>query len=239
MLILTFIPGIVFGKELSEGQTPYPEKMINITFDQNWKTLGFKKNKRTEFSLNNDVLQLKSQQAVAFYHLKLQGLSQISHCPWRMSYKWRVLSATNMTSQKLATGDDRPIAVHIWINDPSHFGWFKGRLARLLSLPTPGYMLSYTWGIVDEWGQTFPNPHLPDRAFIRVLRPKTDINGSWFSESIEVSQDIDAFFGPPVRNKKIYVVISADTEDSHGSAYSEIKELQLHIEQCQPMDVKK
>lgn len=223
------IPAFSFAVTAEEN---LPSKKINIQFDKSWKTLGFKKNKRSEFSVSTDGLSVLSEQAVAFYHYKLPRLSQMSHCNWHLSFQWRVLSANNMTPQKLATKDDRPLAVHLWISDPSQYGWFKGNLARLFSVPAPGYMLSYSWGINEEWGQTFPNPHLTEKAYIQVLRKQSDIGTSWFSEKIEASKDIDTFFNPEQRKKPIYFVISSDTEDSGGNASAEIKDVSLHIEEC-------
>lgn len=205
---------------------------FDIPFDKKWRLMEYKKNKPTKFSIQNNILQIKSHKAVAFYHYNIPFMSNFAHCTWRVLLDWRVLNAKNITTQKTKESDDRPLAIHVWLNDPSQYGWFKGGLASLFSLPTPGDMLTYSWGLNEELGQSFPNPHLPERAHISVLRSENDIGEAWHHESISVSEDISNILGKKVGKKGMYLAISADTEDSLGESYAEVKNIKIVTDQC-------
>ena len=212
--------------------------LIAITFDKKWKILKHGDNKPTLFTHTNGVLRLDSQQSVAFYTYRLPRLSQISHCDWHISFQWRVLEARKLSSQKQKGRDDRPLAIHFWINDASQYGWLKGGLAKLFSIPTPGYMLSYSWGLSSERHQEFDNPHLPEKAYISVLRDETEVGEKWYEEELNISESVRRHFDSSLMDKPIYLVVSADTEDNQGAAKSEIKAIKLWHKECSSPSMK-
>jgi len=224
---------LIGSSAIVKGQESTINPAIAITFDGGWKILNYKDNKPTEFSVIGTRLRLNSERAVAFYYHRLPRLSQISHCDWHLSFDWRVLEAKNLSQQNSLGEDDRPLAVHIWVNDPFQFGWLKGSLAKLFSLPAPGYMLTYSWGVEAEWRQTFENPHIPGRGYISVIRNEHHIGDSWYSESINISQGLREYFNDTLITRALYVVISADTEDSQGSSMAEVKGIVIAAEPCQ------
>ena len=191
-----------------------------------WRLQEFEDNPVAEFVVDGQTLHVSSDASVGFYHRKILSARQMRKSRWALSWEWRVLETSPATQLTEAGGDDRPVAVHVWINNPSRAGWFRGGLARLFAVPVPGNMITYSWGGLESKGAAFPNPHIPDTGHIEVLREFDEYGQDWFSETVYFQDDLLQQF-PDTDIKSIYVVVSSDTEDSQGFAKAEVRNLRL------------
>ena len=198
----------------------------NLLNTGRWKLQEFEENPVADFSLEGDTLRVSSDASVGFYHRKILSAREMRESRWALSWEWRVLESSSPTLLSTADNDDRPVAVHVWINNPRRAGWFRGGLARLFAVPVPGNMITYTWGGLEPEGTEFSNPHIPDTGHIRVLRDFDDSEQGWFSQTVYFQDDLLESF-PEADIKSIYVVVSSDTEDTNGFAEAEIRNLKL------------
>ena len=211
-----------------------PDKVID--FDKGWKAMDVQRLakpgnsdpiKSIRFHVDADSLQLESNESVGFFYRKLLSGKELRSRQWQLSWRWRVLKSSSPVPTNTAQGDDRPLALHLWLNDPGSVGWFKGQLAKLFAIPTPGYMLTYSWGGTEPKGTSFTNPHVGDnQGLIRILRNHDAIGEKWLDESIIINEEIEKAFGN-IRKKKLYVVVSADNEDSLGHSLAEVRDIRL------------
>ena len=188
--------------------------------------MGFKDFPEAEFEQTGGVLRVHSESSVGFYYRDMLTGNQLEDGEWELSWDWRVLDTSGATQTNVAGLDDRPVAVHVWINNPRSAGWFKGSLARLFSVPVPGHMITYSWGGTEQKGSRFPNPHIPDDGTIQVLRDHSDYGHEWFTETVRFRADLLSQY-PDIRWRRAYVVVSSDNEDSKGFATAEVRNLRL------------
>ena len=191
-----------------------------------WKLMGFKDFPEAQFDYSNGVLRVRSDNSVGFYYREVLSGRQMRESDWELSWEWRVLDTSEATETKTADVDDRPVAVHVWINNPGSVGWFRGSLARLFSVPVPGNMITYSWGGTEQIGEEFPNPHIPEEGYIKVLRNHSESGETWFSERVRFRLDLLSEY-PDIDWRRVYVVISSDNEDSEGFATAEVRNLRL------------
>ena len=197
-----------------------------IEFDRGWKLLALSGEKTTEFQARGNTLQVLSDKAVGFYHHRLLSARQAAQSDWVLSWEWRVMDSSAAVATRTARGDDRPLALHIWLNDPRSAGWLKGSLAKLFAIPTPGHMLTYSWGGTEAKGSQFPNPHIPKTGYIHILRDHSDTGGGWFAERVYFKRDLLRHFGE-LQRRALYMVVSADNEDSAGFSRAQVRNVIL------------
>ena len=199
-----------------------------LVLNKGWKTLNLTDHPDNQITATNSSITIESNNSVGFYYKKLLSAKSLKKSDWQLSWEWRLLETSPAVKTNVSEGDDRPIAIHLWLNDPKSAGWLKGSLAKVLSIPTPGYMLTYQWGGLEQQGDVFFNPHIENnRGVIKVLRNHDVIGEHWQHQSINIKSEFLSLLNVEA-SKKLYVVISADTEDSPGSALAEVRNIQLH-----------
>ena len=149
-----------------------------LDLDKGWRTLNLPNKEPNRFEVKEDVLLIDSKESVGFYYKKLLSKQSLKNHQWELSWEWRVLDSSKPVETRIDEGDDRPLAAHLWINQPRSVGWFKGILASAFAIPTPGYMITYSWGGLEEKGSAFQNPHFDEgKGVIKIVRPHNEPKG--------------------------------------------------------------
>ncbi|RMF12311.1 MAG: DUF3047 domain-containing protein [Alphaproteobacteria bacterium] len=134
-----------------------------------------------------------------------------------MRWEWQVSDPLPATDLTVKGEDDRAIAVHVWFAEKSSrqglWARFKRSFAKMAGKPTPGKVISYTWGGNAPPGTILPNPFLKKDGVIIILRSADAETGRWLGEEVDVMADFERAFGyrpaPPAR-----IAISGDSDDS-------------------------
>ena len=197
-----------------------------ISFEKKWKQLELPETASNEYTADGATLTVRSDNSADFYYRKLLSAKQLEKANWQLSWEWRVLESTEAVATNTTEADDRPLAVHLWINDLKSVGWFKGGLAKLFGIPTPGYMLTWSWGGTEAVGSEFANPHLPEgRGLITIAEPASAAGQDWQKQTIHVNDAISTLLANV--NDRIYLVISADNDGHGGNSVAQVRNLTL------------
>lgn len=188
--------------------------------DGAWRVLTLPDRPAAAFDVRDDgSIVVRADGAVAFLYrpVDLGGARTLA---WR----WRV----DRGFQPVALdrpGDDRPLAVHVWVPPDGLFGALETGFAGIIGYPAIGHALTYVWGGTAERGAWFPNPYL-DGGVIAVLRSGATPMAAWYEETVDIKADFEAAFGF-VPTGTVYVVVSADTDDTGASSEGTVADLRL------------
>lgn len=129
-------------------------------------------------------------------------------------------------------GDDRPVAVHVWFEDPpegrSFFAAIRASvLEGIFGIPVSGRVLTYVWGGKGKPGDAQRNPHIGDDSWMIVRRVQGARQGQWVEERVDLAADFERGFGeapPPAR----IIAIAADSEDTHTASTAFVRDIRFH-----------
>lgn len=153
-----------------------------------------------------------------------------------LSWRWRVDAAMAPTDITVKGGDDRPVAIHVWFEDPperkSFFASVRAAvLEGLFGIPASGRVLTYVWGGTGKVGDAQRNPHIGDDSWMVVRRVQGAAReaepGRWLEERVDLVADFKRGFGeapPPAR----IIAIAADSEDTHTASTAFVRDIRFH-----------
>lgn len=149
-----------------------------------------------------------------------------------LSWRWRVDAAMPPTDITVKGGDDRPVAVHVWFEDPpesrSFFAAIRASvLEGIFGIPVSGRVLTYVWGGKGKPGDAQRNPHIGDDSWMIVRRVQGAKQGQWVEERVDLAADFERGFGeapPPAR----IIAIAADSEDTHTASTAFVRDIRFH-----------
>jgi hypothetical protein len=153
--------------------------------------------------------------------------------PWRpatarsadvLRWRWRVDAAPPPTDPRARGVDDRPAAVHLWL-DASAGPTLFGRLAEALGQPRVTHALIWRWGGTLPAGSRAANPY-HERGAIPVLRDAAGSLGAWRAEARDVEADLRATLGIGAE-AFVALALSIDTDDAGGIARARVADLSL------------
>lgn len=183
-----------------------------------WKELTFRNIPATSFVGRADgVLEVRADKSSSVLYRAVKG-DDVSAS--KLSWSWRVIDGIPATDLTTRTADDRNLTVHVAFAEP-------GLLNSIMGMFSPfagGKALNYVWGgdkIAD-----FSHPHLPDGAWIFVLRTADEKTGAWLSESVDLAADYKRAFGtdaPPVAA----IGISSDADSLGLKTFGEVRDIVL------------
>lgn len=183
-----------------------------------WKQLTFRNIPETSFTGRADgVLEVRADKSSSVLY-RAVGAEAVGAT--RLSWSWRVIQGIPATDLTTRTGDDRNLTVHVAFAEPGLLNSIKG----LFSPFAGGKALNYVWGGAEK--KDFAHPHLPDGAWIFVLRTADEKTGAWFSESVDLKADYQRVFGvapPPIAA----VGVSSDADSLGLTTYGWVRDLTL------------
>lgn len=153
-----------------------------------------------------------------------------------LSWRWRLDAAMPPTDITVKGGDDRPLAIHVWFEDPperkSFFASIRAAvLEGLFGIPVSGRVLTYVWGGTGKPGDAQRNPHIGDDSWMIVRRVQGAAPGAergrWVEERVDLAADFQRGFGeapPPAR----IIAIAADSEDTHTASAAFVRDIRFH-----------
>lgn len=147
----------------------------------------------------------------------------------RLDWRWRVSGDYPPSDPSEVDRDDRPVAVHLWLDRPGTDEVLFGTLARFLGFPRVTHVLTYVWGGTAQPGRMVANPHYENGVLV-VLRTDAPDNGNWRAESRDVARDLERAFGAAVTVGDIrHIAISTDLDDLGGMAVAVVEGLRSTI----------
>jgi len=187
--------------------------------DLGWKELTFRDIPATSFAGRDDgVLEIRADKSSSvLYH----GANETARRASTLSWSWQVVDGIPATDLSVRDGDDRNLSVHVAFAEPGLINSFLG----LFSPFAGGRALTYVWG--GEAVANFAHPHLPEDAWIFVLRPASAPTGEWFNEEVDLKADFERAFGeaaPPVAA----IGVSSDADALGLKTYGLIRNLVLN-----------
>ncbi|MEQ9329667.1 MAG: DUF3047 domain-containing protein, partial [Rhodospirillales bacterium] len=63
-----------------------------------------------------------------------------------LAWRWRVRGDFTASDMTESGRDDRPLAIHLWLDSPAADDVLFGTLARLIGFPRVTHVLTYAWG---------------------------------------------------------------------------------------------
>lgn len=148
-----------------------------------------------------------------------------------LSWRWRVDAAMPPTDIRVTGGDDRPIALHVWFEDPPErqniFRSIRNSvLESLFGLPISGRVITYVWGGTGKPGDAQTNPHIGDDSWMIVRRTGGAQPGKWLAERVDLAADFRRGFGeaPPAARM---IAIAADSEDTGTASSALIRDIRF------------
>lgn len=149
-----------------------------------------------------------------------------------LSWRWRVDAAMPPTDITVKGGDDRPVAIHVWFEDPperqSFFASIRATvLEGIFGIPVSGRVLTYVWGGKGKPGDAQRNPHIGEDSWMIVRRVQAAVPGRWVEERVDLAADFQRGFGeapPPAR----IIAIAADSEDTQTASTALVRDIRFH-----------
>ncbi len=216
MAVLAAGPGLAQAAILAGDKALQP-------FDE-WQVLTLPEKPPADFIVAApDTLIVEADGAVAFLY------AEVTVKPGaQLTWRWRVDRGIAPSAQDRVGQDDRPLAIHLWFPPPEAERSLFDRLGGLFGYPSIGRVMTYVWGGERERGTVFDHPHF-DEGRLTVLRGAEAGLGTWYEERIDFIADYRDAFGedPPQR---LYIAISADTDDMGGMSLAKIKHLRWSLE---------
>ena len=149
-----------------------------------------------------------------------------------LRWRWRVDAAMPPTDIRVKGGDDRPIALHVWFEDPpgrkSFFGAIRNTVIEaLFGIPVSGRVITYVWGGTGKPGDAQINPHIGDDSWMIVRRAGGARPGKWIAERVDLAADFRRGFGEEAPAARM-IAIAADSEDTHTASTALIRDIRFH-----------
>ncbi len=215
-LALGLAAAVIAGASCAAVQTiPFGPDLSEL----GWKELTFHDIPATSFKgRENGVLEIRADKSSSVLY---RGTDEASRNASTLSWSWQVIDGIPATDLTVREGDDRNLSVHVAFAEPGLVNSFLG----LFSPFAGGRALTYVWG--GEELAAFPHPHLPDDAWIFVLRTASAPTGEWFMEQVDLKADFERVFGeaaPPVAA----VGVSSDADGLGLKTYGLMKDLVLN-----------
>jgi hypothetical protein len=187
-----------------------------------WKPARFE-------AAEDDVIRVTTDNSTALIWRNLDtAVKQHRYLSWR----WRVDAAMAPTDIRIKGGDDRPIALHVWFEDPpgrkSFFGSIRNTVIEaLFGIPVSGRVITYVWGGTGKPGDAQLNPHIGDDSWMIVRRTGGAQPGKWLAERVDLAADFRRGFGeaPPAARM---IAIAADSEDTKTASTAMIRDIRFH-----------
>ena len=166
-----------------------------------WKKKSFAG--ETIYKINTEnkksYLHAKSIQSASALYKKIKV--NINETPY-LTWSWRIDEALSQLNERDKAGDDYAARIYIV---------FKTGLT-----PLSAKALNYIWSSGDSIKTTWPNAYT-NKAIMIPLRCNVDKNGTWYTEKINVREDLLKHFGK--LPKFIHgVAIMTDTDNTKNSA---------------------
>lgn len=183
-----------------------------------WKMLSFRNIPETSFAGRDDGgLDVRADKSSSvLYRAVPPDAAKATHLSWQ----WQVIQGIPATDLTTRDGDDRNLTVHVAFAEPGLLNTIKG----LFSPFAGGKALNYVWGGAEVGD--FAHPHLPDGAWIFVLRTADAPTGTWFSENVDLKADYERAFGetpPPIAA----VGVSSDADSLGLATHGLVRNLTL------------
>ena len=216
------IAAFAAGSSAAEAASLAANKALQ-PFDE-WQVLTLPEKPPADFIITGpDTLIVEADGAVAFLYAEAT-VKPGAQLTWR----WRVDRGIAPSAQDRIGQDDRPLAIHLWFPPPEAERSLFDRLGGLFGYPSIGRVMTYVWGGERERGTVFDHPHF-DEGRLTVLRGTEAGLGTWYDERIDFIADYRDAFGedPPQR---LYIAISADTDDLGGMSLATIKHLRWSLD---------
>lgn len=149
-----------------------------------------------------------------------------------LSWRWRVDAAMPATDIRVKGGDDRPIALHVWFEDPpgrtSFFGSIRNTVIEaLFGIPVSGRVITYVWGGTGKPGDAQTNPHIGDDGWMIVRRTGPAQPGKWLEERVDLAADFRRGFGEAPYAARM-IAIAADSEDTQTASTALVRDIRFH-----------
>lgn len=187
--------------------------------DLGWKELSFRDIPATSFTGRADgVIEVRADKSSSVLYRRVDDAAKNAST---LSWSWQVIDGIPATDLTIREGDDRNLSVHVAFADPGLVNSFLG----LFSPFAGGRALTYVWG--GEEVAAFAHPHLPDDAWIYVLRTASAPTGDWLDEKVDLKADFEKAFGeapPPVAA----IGVSSDADGLGLKTYGLIRNLVLN-----------
>lgn len=177
----------------------------------------------------NNAIRVTTDNSTALIWRRLEdAVKQRRHLSWR----WRVDAAMPPTDIRVKGGDDRPIALHVWFEDPpgrkSFFGAIRNTVIEaLFGIPVSGRVITYVWGGTGKPGDAQINPHIGDDSWMIVRRAGGARPGKWIAEPVDLAADFRRGFGEEAPAARM-IAIAADSEDTHTASTALIRDIRFH-----------
>lgn len=154
-----------------------------------WEELTFKNIPATSFTGRADgVIEVRADKSSSVLYRSVEDAAAMSAA---LSWSWQVIDGIPATDLTVREGDDRNLTVHVAFAEP-------GLLNSIMGMFSPfagGKALNYVWGGAEK--ADFAHPHLPDGAWIFVLRTADEATGTWVTETVDLKADYMKAFGEP------------------------------------------
>lgn len=203
-----------------------------LSLDADWKQLDVPGRPAAEISLRDDDLaRLVSSGGVSFFYRPLRIPESD-----RLTARWRWRAEGNFSPSDLTRqgGDDRPLALHLWFDQPDSSETLFGTLARAYGYPRVTHVLTYVFGGDGQGGALFANPYFPGGA-VMVLRAGDMANGVWLEENRDLQADIRRALDGQVEPDHLrFIALSVDNDDLGGQSTGEIRGLHLGPDSADP-----
>jgi hypothetical protein len=187
-----------------------------------WKPARFE-------AAENDGIRVTTNNSTALIWRRLDdAVKQRRHLSWQ----WRVDAAMPPTDIRVKGGDDRPIALHVWFEDPpgrkSFFGSIRNTVIEaLFGIPVSGRVITYVWGGTGKPGDAQINPHIGDESWMIVRRAGGAQPGKWIAERVDLAADFRRGFGEEAPAARM-IAIAADSEDTQTASSALIRDIRFH-----------
>jgi len=187
-----------------------------------WKPARFE-------AAENDGIRVTTNNSTALIWRRLDdAVKQRRHLSWQ----WRVDAAMPPTDIRVKGGDDRPIALHVWFEDPpgrkSFFGSIRNTVIEaLFGIPVSGRVITYVWGGTGKPGDAQINPHIGDDSWMIVRRAGGAQPGKWIAERVDLAADFRRGFGEEMPAARM-IAIAADSEDTQTASSALIRDIRFH-----------
>jgi hypothetical protein len=181
-----------------------------------WSHLSVPGKPEAEIVLSPGRADIRSKDGVRFAYRPLPAAIE------RLHWRWRVAGSYPPSNPAEAGQDDRPLAVHLWIDHAGTDAVLFGTIARFLGFPPVTHVLTYAWGGSVPPGTVLANPYHENGRII-VLRDDTTSNSGWRAESRDLARDLELAFGGDVSTRDLrHLAISTDLDDLGGMATATI-----------------
>ncbi len=200
--------------------SPLPAAATSLlSAGEEWTLLSVPGRPVAEIVISDGRADIATKDAVRFAYRPMQQTSA------GLAWRWRVRGDFPVSDMTEPGRDDRPLAIHLWLDSPAADDVLFGTLARLIGFPRVTHVLTYAWGGNLPPGTLLANPHY-ENGTILVLKSATTPDEGWLSETRDLARDLERAFGDGVSITDIrHIAISTDLDDLGGMASAGITDL--------------